>query len=386
MTGAEPSGGRARRLALLIALTILAHAAFNGSRVTVSLYALSLGSSPLVVGVLVSLYSILPIFLAVSAGRMVDRVGTAKPLAWSSVALAAGVGLPSLVPGVAATAVASCLIGLAFMVFHIAVQSAVGALSLPEERAVNFSWLALGFSVSGFLGPTTAGLAIDHAGYRAAFALLAIPAIVPALVLASGKLRLAHAHAAAGRGGDLAELLGHRELRRVFLVTGVLAMAWDLFYFVMPIFGSAIGLSATSIGAILGAFALATFVVRLVLPWVARSLREWQVVSATLLIAGFAYALFPLVRTVPLIAAIAFLLGLGLGASQPSMIALIQRSTPEGRLGEALGVRTTVMNVSHTVLPLFFGGVGTALGMGPVFLAMALCLVTGGIVTGRRAR
>jgi len=84
LTAGAASGGRARRLALLVALTILAHAAFNGSRVTVSLYALSLGSSPLVVGALVSLYSILPIFLAVSAGRMVDRVGTAKPLAWSS--------------------------------------------------------------------------------------------------------------------------------------------------------------------------------------------------------------------------------------------------------------------------------------------------------------
>ena len=39
------------------------------------------------------------------------------------------------------------------------------------------------------------------------------------------------------------------------------------------------------------------------------------------------------------------------------------------------------MNTSHTFLPLLFGGVGTALGMGPVFWAMALFL--GG---GRRIR
>ena len=86
----------------------------------------------------------------------------------------------------------------------------------------------------------------------------------------------------------------------------------------------------------------------------------------------------------PLIAAIAFLLGLGLGASQPSMMSLIQRSTPPGRLGESLGVRTTVMNMSHTFLPLLFGGVGTALGMGPVFWAMALFLAAAGEFARRR--
>jgi MFS family permease len=96
-----------------------------------------------------------------------------------------------------------------------------------------------------------------------------------------------------------------------------------------------------------------------------------------------AYSLFPLVLTVPLIAAIAFLLGLGLGASQPSLMSLIQKSTPDGRLGEALGVRTTVMNMSHTILPLFFGGIGTALGMGPVFWFMAATLGTAGLFAHR---
>ena len=56
----------------------------------------------------------------------------------------------------------------------------------------------------------------------------------------------------------------------------------------------------------------------MVLPWFARRLPEWGLVSATLFVACVAYALFPLVRTVPLIAAIAFLLGLGLGAAPPS--------------------------------------------------------------------
>jgi predicted MFS family arabinose efflux permease len=380
------AGGRPARLALLVAITVFAHAAFNGSRVTVSLYALSLQSSPLTVGLLISLYSVLPMLLSVAAGRMIDRVGTLRPLVASSVALAAGVGLPALSPGLPALYLACTVIGVAFMVFHIAIQNAVASISAPEQRAVNFSWLALGFSISGFLGPTTAGLAIDGAGHRATFAILAVPALVPALAIAFAKPRLPRVHAGSAPGGHLRDLVGDRELRRVFVVTGILAMAWDLFYFVMPIYGTSIGLSASTIGGILGSFAAATFVVRLLLPWFARRLPEWGLVSATLFVACAAYALFPLVRTVPLIAAIAFLLGLGLGASQPSMMSLIQRSTPPGRLGESLGVRTMVMNASHTLLPLLFGGVGTALGMGPAFWAMALVLGGAGEFARRRQR
>lgn len=372
------------RLAPLVVLTVFAHTAFNGSRVAVSLYALSLSSTPLTVGALVSLYSLLPMFLSVPAGRMIDRIGTGKPLLFASLALACGVGTPALLPGIAPLYVACTLIGLAFMVFHIAVQNSVGALSRPEDRAVNFSWLALGFSVSGFLGPTLAGLAIDHAGHRVAFAMLALSGAVPALFLAIRRPSFRRAHAGAAPGGRVRDLVDLPELRRVFLVTGVLAMAWDLFAFVMPIYGTSIGLTASTIGAILGSFALATFVVRLALPWFARRLPEWQLVSATLFVAAAAYSLFPLVRTVPFIAAIAFLLGLGLGASQPSLMSLIQHATPAGRLGESLGVRTMVLNVSHTLLPLFFGGIGTALGMGPVFWSMAVFLGAAGLYTRRR--
>jgi hypothetical protein len=43
-----------------------------------------------------------------------------------------------------------------------------------------------------------------------------------------------------------------------------------------------------------------------------------------------------------------------------------------------------VLNASHTVLPLAFGGVGAALGMFPVFWTMAGALAFGGFVANRR--
>lgn len=375
-------------LAAIVVLTIFAHAAFNGSRVTISLYALSLGASPLVVGLLISLYSALPMFLAVAAGRMIDRVGMRRPLLVSTFLLALAVSLPGVFGGLWPLYVAATAIGTSFMVFHISVQHMVGEASAPADRAANFSWLALGFATSNFIGPTFSGFSIDTIGHRPTFLLLAAFALAALLILSLRRSELRHSpHAVASRSqGGALELLAQPELRRVFIATGLLASAWDLFVFAMPIYGTTLGLSASTIGLILGSFAAATFAVRLVLPWLSRRLREWTLITATFALAFLAYALFPVVESVALIAAIAFLLGLGLGATQPSVMSLMYAVAPPGRAGEAMGVRSTVLNASHTVLPLAFGGAGAALGMAPVFWGMAALLAAGGWMAERRRR
>jgi predicted MFS family arabinose efflux permease len=279
-------------------------------------------------------------------------------------------------------------VGTAFMLFHIAVQHAVGEGSAAQDRKENFGWLALGFSISNFVGPTVSGFAIDLVGHRATFLLLTGFALAALLLVSARRAEFSHTPDKPRKPGsaNALELLREPELRRVFLVTGLLGSAWDLFVFAMPIYGTAIGLSASTIGLILSAFALATFIIRMALPWLSRRMREWSTITATMAIACVAYALFPMVTTVPLLAAIAFLLGLGLGATQPSIMALLYAKAPEGRAGEAVGVRAVILNASHTVLPLAFGGVGAALGMMPVFWTMAVALAAGGWLADRRRR
>jgi predicted MFS family arabinose efflux permease len=375
-------------LKLLVFLTILGHTAFHGSRVTVSLQALSLGASPFTVGILIALYAALPMLLAVHAGRLVDRIGVRRPLLFSTLALTSAVLIPAVFSGITPLYFAAVAIGTSFLVFSVAIQHAVGMHSSPEERARDYSYLSIGFSISGFLGPTLAGFAIDLAGHARTFLFLSLVALVPFLILLTRRDTIKAHHAAEEHEGPrrLLDLLRDRDLRRLFVVTGVLAMAWDLFAFVMPIYGTSIGLSASTIGMVLGSFALATLTVRLLLPWLTRHLREWQMITVTMLIGCVAYALMPLMRTVPLLAAMAFVLGLGLGATQSSMMSLLHSTAPRGRAGEALGVRAAVINGSSTFLPLAFGGVGAALGLAPVFWSMAACLGVTGWFANRRRR
>ena len=334
-----------------------------------------------------SLFAALPMLLGVPAGRLVDRVGVRRPMMWSLAVVVLAVALPGAFPGIVSLHLAAAGAGTGFMLFHVGIQHAVGQMSAVEDRKANFGWLALGFSISNFIGPVTAGLAIDHLGHRLTFVLLACFGLCGFVLLAAKRHRFSHSTAAAAGSSSRSafDLLRDRELRAVFIVTGLLASAWDLFVFVMPIYGTQIGLSATTIGLVLASFAAATILIRLSLPFISRRVREWPLITATMAIACLAYLLFPLVRTVPLLAAIAFLLGLGLGATQPSVMSLIYASAPAGRAGEAVGVRSVVLNASHTVLPLIFGSVAS-LGMAPVFWTMSGALAAGGWFSGRRAR
>ena len=87
-------------------------------------------------------------------------------------------------------------------------------------------------------------------------------------------------------------------MRRVFVVNGLLSMAWDLHTFFIPIYGARIGLSASRIGVILASFAAATFAVRLLMPRIARRFSEFEVLTAALFVAGLAYTIFPFVDRV----------------------------------------------------------------------------------------
>jgi MFS family permease len=369
-----------RTLYLLIFITLLNHSAFAGTRVAASLYAIHLKATPFTVGVVMALFAFLPMLFAVSMGRMTDRIGARVPMLAGSVAIGAGAILPYLWPGMAALYLASVLIGSGFMMYQVAAQHIVGYIGRPEDRPMNFSLSALGFSISGFVGPMLAGFGIDEFGHTATFAALAAFPLVPIAVLGLNRLRLPQPHAHASPpapGRSVADLLRHRQLRPVFVTSGLLAAAWDMFTFAIPIYGSSIGLSASSIGLVFGAFSVATFFIRGVLPALSRRLSAWPLLTTSLAIAAGSFLLFPLLERAGLLMAVAFLLGLGLGMSQPMVMSLLHSTVPEGRVGEAIGVRMTLVNMSQIAIPLLFGALGTVLGMLPVFWATALLLAGG---------
>ena len=373
-------------IAYFILLNVFGHVCFVGSRMTTTLFALQLGASEFTVGVLLALFAVLPMFLSVTAGRIIDRLGPKRPVMAGLAVLACAATLPFFFPSVSTLYLSSPLLGVSFMFLHIAMNSVFGAYATPENRAVIFSWLSLGFSISNSLGPLFAGYAIEGFGHAGAMLALAVFPVVALVMLWRRSRPLPRPEHARVRGGGVLDLLRLPALRHTLIASGLLNMAWDIYGFLMPLYGHRIGLTAATIGIVMSTFALATLTVRAILTQLVHHVRHWQLIASAMALAGSAYLLFPFVDNVPLLIALSFMLGLGLGASQPVIMALLYEASPPGRQGEAVGIRTTMMNGSQTFIPLASGAISAALGMTPVFALIAAALFGGAWFSRQRIK
>jgi MFS family permease len=376
----------------IISIGVLTHTTFVSARMVGALYALENGASTFTVGVLMALFALVPMLTAVRAGRWLDAVGPFKPLAAGSAMVAGGAAMPALfaypVADIAPLLVAASLIGTGSMLIQQTTIHLVGERAEPSRRAADFSWVALGASVAGLVGPVGSGVLIDLAGHRQAFAALTAVALANGALLYRYRARLPSREAPPQQAlpRPMFELLRVREVRNVLAATALVSMSWDLQNFMMPVHGTRVGLSASQIGLVLGSFAVATFVIRLAMPQLVRRFREWQMLLFTLATAALSFALIPWFGAFLPLAACAFLLGLGLGAALPNVMSLLHGRTPAGRVGEALGLRTTIMNGSHVLLPLVFGAFGAVVGARVVFLLMAALLAAAAVAAHRLAQ
>jgi MFS family permease len=166
-------------------------------------------------------------------------------------------------------------------------------------------------------------------------------------------------------------------MRLLLLVNWLLSSCWDVHTFVLPILGHERGISASIIGIILGLFAVAATVIRLVLPYIVAHLREWAVITGAMVATAILFGVYPLTQSAWAMAACSILLGFSLGGVQPMIMSSLHQITPPHRQGEALGLRMISVNFSSILTPLVFGTVGTAIGVASVFWAVGATIACG---------
>jgi MFS family permease len=253
---------------LIAFMTVSIHGCYIGSKVVMSLLALELGASQFLIGVLASCYAIMPLVLGVFAGRLADTIGMRTPMLVGASLAGTAMLVGFLWQKIALLFAIALLMGGAFVMFNVAVQSLTGALGKPEDRTRNFNILTISYSVSTFVGPMVAGFTIDYASHAWAFFALALLTLAPIalLVFHHGFVQVPIQKAASEEKSAF-DLLGNPPLRRVIIMSGLMVAAWELFGFYMPVFGHSIGLSASTIGMIMGTAATATFATRFCLPF-----------------------------------------------------------------------------------------------------------------------
>ncbi len=370
---------------LVFALAVFNFATTQAARVLLALYALQFGAQPFAVGALSATFSAFPMLGAWMAGRVVDRLGSRRPLVFGAVMSGCGMLVPYLMPGLPALYVGAAMNGLSFTFYTVSLQNLVGVLGKESERAKEYSNYAMVVSFATFLGPLIAGFSIDHLGFRIACLIVAVLGFMPlGMLWAFGRL-LPGGAPAHGRSENIGDIFMDPNVRRVLATSSLVVWGTDQFQFYLPIYGHAIGLSASSIGIVLAMFALAAVVVRVVIPRLVSRYAVETVLSYAFYIAAACYVVMPLFQAAWLLAAIAFLFGLGLGVGAPITLMLTYSQSPPGRSGEALGLRMTANHMARVVGPLVFGTVGSAFGLFPVFWGNAVLMGSGGLLSGRAA-
>ncbi len=364
---------------LVVGLCFLTFGSFIGVRVLMSLFALHMGASQAAVGVLIAFFAVFPLFMSVYAGRIIDRVGTFWPVLGGMAGFGLGVLIPWIFPLLPALYISALVSGLSLVFFGVATQQLVASAGDASARNRNVSYYSIGLAASGFAGPLCVGYVIDHHGHRIAYLALAIVMLLVTAIWIGCRryVPLARPKDASYTTRSIVEILRNRNLRLTILVSGIVVAGVDLYTFYMPIYGHEIKLSATMIGAVMGAQAIAALLMRLIMPGMLRRWSEEKVMAGALLVAGLAYFLFPLFQGVTVLFAISFLLGLGLGCGQPLSMLMVYSRAPAGRSGEVLGVRFTVVNLMHLLIPITFGTLSALLGLMPVFAATAALMIVG---------
>ena len=372
-------------LYLTFALMLFCFSSITAARVILTLYALQIGASPSEVGVLVATFFALPLLLSWPVGRWSDRAGSRWLLLFGVLSGAFAMLIPYFVRSLGALYVAGTLIGLGFAFYNVLLQNLVGVISTPEHRAKNFSNASLVGATCSFVGPIIAGFAVEHAGPPVAcLTVVALSLVAAVLLMWRGHVLPRGTKQVARPSGPHKQVLDST-LVRILVTSSLVQVSVDLFQFYIPVYGHAIGLSASAIGVILGTFAAASFVVRFAMPRLITRVGEERLLSWSFYIASAGFCLIPFFETAVTLAVISFIFGLGMGCGQPITTILIFSRSAEGRSGETLGLRQTVNNVMRVGSPALFGQVATALGLPAVFWISALMMGGGGLLSRPQA-
>ena len=375
----------------VFALAVIQSASLFANKIVLALFALELGASPLIVGVLAALFSMAAATLAVPVGRLADRFGARWLLVTGSTGAGLGLLLPYFLPSLTTVLVAGALCGLSLVCYNVTTQNLTGLLSTSENRARNFSNYSLTNSAGTLLGPLIGGFSIDQVGHTQSCLFLALLAFVPLLILATrwkslgeGAARPADVKAAPAREGGTLVLFRDARIRKTIITASFLSSGLNLFSAYMPVYGHSVGLSASVIGIVIAMNATAAFAIRVLLPRMIAWLTEEKVLALSFCSGAAALVLIPMFQHPAVLGLLAFIFGLGMGAGQPIVTMLIFQFSPAGRSGEAIGLKITTNHLTNMVSPIIFGGIATALGLLPMFWLNGLMMAAGSYISWTR--
>ena len=374
--------------ALLINVA-LAQASIYVMRPMITYRALENGATGYQIGLIASIYALVPLIVAVQMGRWVGRIGEVPLLlagCFSFIIL--GISFAFL-NDIIAIAAATALAGIAHLSNVAASQAMVASRSPHELQDQNFGYFSFSTSMGHTFGPMLGGIIAGSSGVlprssTSAFvfaSILAFLALVPFFLFKSVKeVRSQEERDAAGsiKARDVIKRPG---IKPAIWTSLAVASTNDVLVVILPLIGTELGISPVVIGAILSIRSAAAMVSRFSLGRLTKrfgssSVMNFSIGISALFLFASVYATTALTLGI-VMAIVGFLLGIG----QPLTMSIVSKKTPIEERAMAISIRLFGNRLGQFLVPLGAGALAAPFGAGAVFVGLAALIASAGVVS-----
>jgi multidrug resistance protein len=381
------SNHQLRRLAVLIAISLVDMIGFAIVLPLLPFYALKLRATPSQIGLIIAAFSIAQLLSAPVWGRVSDRYGRR----------------PALLIGLLASAVAYVVFGLADSLWLLflsrLVQGAGGGTTgvaqayvadtiEPSQRAKALGWLSSATGAAFAIGPLLGSLA-SHFGQTApgfiAAALCVTNAACAWKWLPESKRKDGSGAVPALRKPvwhTAAQVVVHpaRPTSRLILIYGVGMLAYSVLTSILALYlGAEFGTNEHTIGKWFFYIGTIQVVMRIFLlgPIVDRIGEAWAMRAGTAILV-FGLLLFPVPNTALLLALIVPCVPIGTALLFPSTTALVSRHVSRSEYGTVMGVAQTFAGIARIMGPMLATAAFQRIGHpAPFFIAGGIVALVG---------
>ena len=362
-------------------------------RPTTSYRLLALGHGATAVGVVAASFALVPLFLAIPLGRRADRRHGAQLVSFGCGVEVAGCALLAFARSPLALGAASAVVGVGHLALALGAQAVIARDSGNDRHDQHFALLTAGVSGGQLVGPLLGGLLLGH---RSGDALLS--ATGEAMLVAAGIAALAaglgllaqrggpaddDAHAAAPRASVRSILSTSGVAAAIFASVAVLS-ATDVFTAYLPVLGEQRHIGPAIVGMLLALRAAASLLSRIGIGRLVRHIGRLRLMTAAAGAAAVGFGALTLTSNIAVLAALAIVVGFGLGFAQPLSMTIVVQLVPEHARASALAVRLTGNRLGQVAAPAAVGLVAGSAGASSVFWLTSGLLVASGVAVAKR--
>ena len=356
--------------------------------VAVPLWAIEIGASPFMIGLVLGARAALSVVLSIPGGALMDRLGVNRIMAAAAVLAAIAFPLYTVLPWVGALIVLQLLTGFAQGLLWMGAQTHVSRLRRDDPALIGrFTFVA---TSGNLVGPLVCGTAWDLWGPAGAFWVLALWS-AGALATVAFQPGDAAAGAAAGpsrpRLGDYAEavrMIAAPAVGFVIACSFLMTCTHALRHSFYPVYLESLGLTGTLIGILVATGSVVSGLSGLSTGFAARRIDANVLLIAAIALTTLCISQVVLFETFWSLLGLAVFWGAVAGIAFPLMLYVLARSVDADRQGMSIGVRTTVNRVAGMIVPVAMGAVVDGIGLVAGFYVFAACVLAAlGLIAAR---